>query len=217
MVATEAPEIASGHADEAVVGRLLALVGEDAAGLNQRRLARDLGIALGAVNGHLRRCVASGFIEMTPLGGRRYAYALTAKGVAERNRLAAFVFTQGIELFRRARDSFDRVYAALAARGVERVMLCGIDELTEIAILASLGSAVRAGGIWRHAGRPTGLRGVPGVTLDEVVARGWAVVSVAHNAAYCFHALRRVLPAERVVVPDIVDVRSPSGYALGAG
>lgn len=202
--------------DAALVGRLLALVGDGVAG-NQRALAAALGIALGATNARLKRCVADGLVAMTPIDGRRYAYALTPKGAAEKARLGQLYFGDALALFRRARGSFDRLFAELCAGGARTVVLCGSDELTEIAILSLLDSPLSAIGVWRHAGRPRALCGLPGVTLEALAEADVAVVAVAHNAAYVTHALRRRLPSERIAIPDILDVRSPSGFALKTG
>jgi DNA-binding PadR family transcriptional regulator len=193
--------------DEEILRELLSRIDDSGGDVSQRMLAGELGIALGLVNAYLQRSVADGLVAATKGSGRRYRYALTAKGVAEKIRLGGRHFKKSFDLFRHVRDSFDRLYAELAERGVRTVALCGIDELTEIALLCALDSAVTPSGIWRHAGRPVDLRGVPGVILSEAIRTDMVVVSVERNVQYVYHALRRRLPPERIAVPDIIDLR----------
>lgn len=192
--------------DEEILRELLSRI-DERDDLSQRVLARDLGIALGLVNAHLRRGIAAGLVAVTKGPGRRFRYALTAKGVAEKIRLGGRHFKRSFDLFRHVRDSFDRLYADLAEKGVQSVVLCGIDELTEIALLCALDSGITPSGIWRHAGRPVQLRGVPGVVLSEAARADAVVLSVERNVQYIYHALRRRIPPERIAVPDIIDLR----------
>ena len=54
---------------------------------SQRKLASDLGIALGLVNAYLKRCVKKGLVKIGQAPPRRYAYYLTPHGFAEKSRL----------------------------------------------------------------------------------------------------------------------------------
>ena len=56
-------------------------------GQSQRRLASELGIALGLVNAYLKRCVKKGLVKVGQAPARRYAYYLTPQGFAEKSRL----------------------------------------------------------------------------------------------------------------------------------
>ncbi|MFQ5783944.1 MAG: hypothetical protein ACE5H8_03870 [Alphaproteobacteria bacterium] len=196
--------------DAAMLHELLERVGNGTP-LGQRALAGELGVALGLANAYLKRCLDDGLIAHVGKDGRRFRYRLTDKGDAERRRLAGRRLRESAALFGIARDSFDRLYARLVGRGVERVVLCGVDELTEIAVLCSLGSGIRPIGVWRHAGRPTGVRGVPGVLLGNVVDADAVVISVAHSVESVFSALRHRLAAERIAVPDVLDFTPPDG------
>ena len=67
---------------------LLDAVQRDSA-VSQRRLSRDLGIALGLTNAYLKRCVRKGLIKMAATPANRYAYYVTPKGFTEKSRLTA--------------------------------------------------------------------------------------------------------------------------------
>jgi len=185
---------------------------------SQRTLARALGVAVGLVNAHLKRCAADGLIEISGTRGRRHSYVLTEAGRGALRRLAALDLpaagagTEGApgfspgapDWFATACASFDRLYAELAQAGKRRVVLAGIDALTEVAVLCSLGAGVRLLGVWRHAGRPVALRGVASILLDNLGNADAVVVATGTKPAQVYAALRRRLPAERIAVPDML-------------
>jgi DNA-binding MarR family transcriptional regulator len=48
---------------------------------SQRRLASELGVALGLANAYLKRCVKKGLVKVRQAPARRYAYYLTPRGL----------------------------------------------------------------------------------------------------------------------------------------
>jgi DNA-binding MarR family transcriptional regulator len=120
---------------EIVLG-LLASIERDS-GVTQRRLAGELGIALGMANAYLRRCVRKGLVKMSQVPLNRYAYYLTPQGFAEKSRLTAEYLTISFNFFRRARTDCAELLAACAAAGWRRAALYGASELAEIAILSA--------------------------------------------------------------------------------
>src|SRR5258706_13035989 len=53
---------------------------------SQRRLASELGVALGLVNAYLKRCINKGLVKGSEAPARRYAYYLTPPGLTEKSR-----------------------------------------------------------------------------------------------------------------------------------
>lgn len=127
--------IAENGNPEIVLG-LLASIERDS-GVTQRRLAGELGIALGIANAYLRRCVRKGLVKMSEVPLNRYAYFLTPQGFAEKSRLTAEYLSVSFNFFRRARADCGELLAACAAAGWRRVALCGAGELAEIAVLSA--------------------------------------------------------------------------------
>src|ERR1700710_1681599 len=70
---------------------------------SQRRLASELGIALGLVNAYLKRCVTKGLVKGGEAPARRYVYYLTPGGFAEKSRLTVEYLSYSFSLFRRAK------------------------------------------------------------------------------------------------------------------
>src|ERR1700683_182480 len=89
--------------DERILLDLLNSVERDG-GQSQRRLASELGIALGLVNAYLKRCVKKGLIKVTHAPARRYMYYLTPQGFAEKSRLTAEYLSSSFSFFRRAQS-----------------------------------------------------------------------------------------------------------------
>src|ERR1700732_1703794 len=90
---------------------------------SQRRLAAELGIALGLVNAYLKRCIKKGLIKVSEAPARRYAYYLTPKGFAEKSRLTVEYLSDSFNLFRLARADCSAEFQAIRTAGWNRVVL----------------------------------------------------------------------------------------------
>src|SRR6201997_561473 len=121
--------------DDRIVLDLLNSVDDGAQ--SQRRIAADLGIALGLVNAYLKRCVKKGLVKVSEAPARRYAYYLTPQGFAEKSRLTVQYLSDSFSFFRKAKDDCTRLFREAAARGFERLVLAGKSDLAEIAILCA--------------------------------------------------------------------------------
>ena len=86
-------------------------------GMNQRRLAMELGIALGLTNTYIKRCVKKGLIKISEVPARRYRYYLTPKGFAEKTRLTAEFLTSSFRFFRKARNQYGALYQSCVTAG----------------------------------------------------------------------------------------------------
>ena len=189
--------------EDAIIRDLLERI-DDSAELNQRDLARELGIALGMTNAYVKRCVKKGWVKVSQVPARRYRYYLTPKGFREKARLTAQYFTDSLKFFRRARQSFDALYEELEGAGVRRVLLLGADELTEIAVLCALNYDVEVVGVLRGDGRDADVGGVKAVDgITPPAADHWIVCStLAADRLYRIACERH--GAERVAYPDVV-------------
>lgn len=105
---------------------------------SQRKLASDLGIALGLVNAYLKRCVKKGLLKIGQVPPRRYAYYLTPNGFAEKSRLTVEYLSSSFSFFRRAREDCSSVLKIARSRGWNRVVLVGVSDLAEIATICAL-------------------------------------------------------------------------------
>lgn len=142
---------------------------------SQRKLAADLGIALGLVNAYLKRCASKGLLKVSEVPARRYAYYLTPKGFAEKSRLTVQYLSSSFSFFREAKADCARLFDAAKARGLQRLVLAGKSDLAEIAILYALESNIRIVAIVDSAVASTRFLGI------DVVA-SYAAVSAPFDA-----------------------------------
>jgi DNA-binding MarR family transcriptional regulator len=106
--------------------------------ISQRRLAAELGVALGLTNAYVKRCIRKGHLKVSQAPARRYRYYLTPSGFAEKARLTAEYLSDSLSFFRKARRDFRAVMAEATRRGWTRVALVGLSDLSEIAVLCAL-------------------------------------------------------------------------------
>jgi DNA-binding MarR family transcriptional regulator len=126
--------------DDRIVLSLLNSVDDGAQ--SQRRIAEELGIALGLVNAYLKRCVKKGLVKVSEAPARRYAYYLTPKGFAEKSRLTVEYLSASFSFFRQAKADCTQAFALAKERNLRNLVLAGKSDLAEIAILSAVDSGV---------------------------------------------------------------------------
>ena len=196
------------HENERIVLGLLSSVESDGA-RSQRRIAAELGIALGLVNAYLKRCVKKGLVKIGQAPARRYAYYLTPYGFAEKSRLTVEYLSNSFAFFRRAREDCSAVLKTAYARGWNRVALIGVSDLAEIATICALEQGITIVAVvdakattGRFVGTPVvgSIVAVPG-GLDAVVITDLGFTRDTFKAALA------ALEAERVFVPALLGLR----------
>jgi DNA-binding MarR family transcriptional regulator len=158
--------------DAGIVLGLLTSVERDHS-VTQRKLAGELGIALGLVNAYLRRCARKGLIKINQVPLNRYAYYLTPQGFAEKSRLTVEYLSVSLDFFRRARAGCAALLAECGGRGWRKVALYGAGDLAEIAVLSSGESEIEVVCIIDAAKAGRRCAGLP-VVADLAAARGLA-------------------------------------------
>src|SRR3954447_7517844 len=144
----------------------------------QRRLAAELGIALGLVNAYLKRCVRKGLVKIGEAPARQYAYYLTPQGFAEKSRLTIDYLSYSFSFFRRAKADCGAVFATAKDRGFARIVLAGRSDLAEIAVLCAAESGVEIAAIVDPRADATHFLGLPLVKDYAAVASPFDVVIV---------------------------------------
>jgi len=176
---------------------------------SQRRLAAELGVALGLVNAYLKRCVRKGLVKVRQAPARRYAYYLTPGGFTEKSRLTIEYMSYSFTWFRRAKTDCTAAFAVARERGFVRLALLGASDLAEIAAICALDSELSIVAVVdakceaaRFAGAPV-QRDLDAVTgaIDAVL-----VTDMRGAEAVRRHAIDR-FGAERVLVPALLIVQ----------
>lgn len=101
----------------------------------QRELSKRIGVALGLTNLMLRRLAKKGYIKISGTKRSRIRYLITPKGIFEKSRLTYEYVQYSLQLYSRVRHFLYEQLAFVAQLGERRVLLCGTDELAEIAYL----------------------------------------------------------------------------------
>lgn len=183
--------------------------------VTQRRVANELGIALGLTNAYLKRCVHKGLVKVTQVPANRYAYYLTPRGFMEKSRLTAQYLSSSFVFFRGAREQCTEVLRACEARGWDRVVLAGASELAEIALLCATETRVKIVCIVDPEYRRATFLGLPvASSLKEAGSFDAVIVSDFRNPQSAYDLLAAAMPAERIMTPPLLNVsRKPPAFA----
>jgi DNA-binding MarR family transcriptional regulator len=175
-------------------------------GQSQRRLASELGIALGLVNAYLRRCVKKGLVKVNAVPTRRYIYYLTPQGFAEKSRLTVEYLSVSFGFFRRAKAECGAVFSTAAERGFSRVALAGISDLAEIAMICSLDTGVKVTAVVDGRSTLSHFAGVPVATdFAAIVGHCDAIlITDLQRAAELTAQAQALFGAEGVLTPKLV-------------
>jgi DNA-binding MarR family transcriptional regulator len=192
---------------ERVLLGLLESVERDGA-KSQRRLASELGIALGLVNAYIKRCVKKGLLKASSAPAGRYAYYLTPSGFSEKSRLTVEYLSWSFSFFRQAKADCTALVDAARARGFNRVVLAGRSDLAEIAAICALESNVKIIAVIDAGAAPQFLGFTVVASLDDVAEPFDAVIvtDLSNAQETATQAIARV-GANRVLIPNLLRVR----------
>ena len=173
---------------------------------SQRKLASDLGIALGLVNAYLKRCVKKGLLKIGEVPPRRYAYYLTPHGFAEKSRLTVEYLSNSFSFFRRAREDCSSVLKAAHARGWNRIALIGVSDLAEVATICALEQGITIVAVVDAEATRDRFVGIPVVRSLDAVPGGFDALVITDLASTreTMKAALTAFEAERVFVPVLL-------------
>jgi DNA-binding MarR family transcriptional regulator len=203
--------------DAQIVLGLLESVERDGA-QTQRRLATELGIALGLVNAYLKRCIKKGFVKVANVPSQRYAYFLTPQGFAEKSRLTVEYISYSFSFFRQAKSDCATLFEAASQLGLTRLALAGVSDLAEIAAICAVESSVKIVAVVdAQCDRSSfvGIRVVP--SFEDIAAEVDAVVVTdLKKTAETTAAALASFDAERVLVPALLRPRKAKREAVAS-
>jgi DNA-binding MarR family transcriptional regulator len=179
----------------------------------QRRLASELGIALGLVNAYLKRCIKKGLVKVSEAPPRRYAYYLTPQGFAEKSRLTLDYMSYSFALFRRARSDYAKVLSSARGRGCVRVLLAGVSDLAEIATICAIDDGTQIVGIVDPGSAQKRFVGVPVFASYAAIAGGFdaVVITDLQKPGETYAEAIREIGHERVFTPPFLGLVAPNG------
>ena len=182
---------------------------EDKSDLTQRHLADQMGVALGLANSYLKRCVRKGLIKIHQAPANRYFYYLTPKGFAEKSRLTASYLSSSFDFYRQAGNSLSRIYKECAKKNQNKVLLCGISELAEIASLRAHEHCIQIVGTFDPHSTLKQFLGLPvWRKLDDVDDYHICLLTSLNGTEKMYEVLMKNLDANRILVPSILGLNT---------
>lgn len=179
--------------------------------ISQRRLAKQMGVALGLANSYLKRCIHKGYVKISQVPANRYLYYLTPTGFAEKSRLTSRYLSRSFSFYREASDSCASVFEQCRVKGWSQVVLCGASDLAEIASLRAIEMEIDVIGVYdaraiceRVVKKPVY------AALDQIPAcHAFVITDLAHpvdtRGKFVAH-----YGADRVLVPGILRMNRAS-------
>ena len=128
---------------------------------SQRRLAAELGVALGLVNAYLNRCIQKGLVKVAEAPAHRYTYYLTPKGFIEKSRLSIDYLTYSFGFFREAKLDCLKLFDLARERGLVKFAIEGVSDLAEIVIICARDTDIQIVAIVDPTTNRRRLAGVP--------------------------------------------------------
>jgi DNA-binding MarR family transcriptional regulator len=194
--------------NERIVLGLLSSVESDGA-RSQRRIAAELGIALGLVNAYLKRCVKKGLVKVGDAPARRYAYYLTPQGFAEKSRLTVQYLSDSFSFFRKAKGDCTLVFEEAATQGFKRLVLAGKSDLAEIATLCAVEVGATVVAVVDPESEGSRFVGVEVVGSYSDVKGGFDAIIVTNvaRAQASYQLAVGAVGRDRVLVPALLGLR----------
>ena len=192
------------HKEEQMTLEVLYVVGRKS-DISQRHLAQELGVALGLANSYLKRCVRKGLIKISDAPANRYLYYLTPQGFAEKSRLTAIYLKNSFSFYREAGDSCLQAYAQCKENGWNKIILCGVSDLAEIAILRSYDAEIDIVGIYDpHTEHQRFINNHIYHDLDNLPEHDGFFITDLNAAKVSYKYLVSKVGARQIIVPDVL-------------
>jgi len=175
--------------------------------ITQRHLADKLDVALGLANSYLKRCVRKGLVKVQQAPANRYLYYLTPQGFSEKSRLTAQYLSSSFNFYRNASSSINQIYQQCVANNSNRILLCGISELAEIAAIRSHDYPLVITGVFDPTITSNKFLGLPvWNNFDEVEEYDASLLTSLENAQNLYSLLEKEIDTELIHVPSILGI-----------
>lgn len=115
---------------------------------SQRSISKELDIALGLANSLIKKFVNKGFLKLSEAPMKRYFYYVTPKGLIEKVKLTKDFLKSSLEFYNMARNQYEKIFIKIKKLSPEKIILLGISEFTEIAILSAKLNNITIDGIF---------------------------------------------------------------------
>ncbi|CAO5679857.1 MAG: hypothetical protein HEEMFOPI_01352 [Holosporales bacterium] len=105
--------------------------------LSQRELAMHSGVALGVMNAYLKHCVKKGWIRISKVPAKRFAYFLTPEGFALKSKMIGNYLKKSFSFYKQAKLSCECLLETFSKLDKKQIFLVGNSELSDIFLMVS--------------------------------------------------------------------------------
>lgn len=175
--------------------------------VTQRHLADKLDVALGLANSYLKRCVRKGLIKVQQAPANRYLYYLTPKGFTEKSRLTTEYLSSSFNFYRDASKSINEIYQQCASTNANRILLCGISELAEIAAIRSHDYTLEIVGVFDLTSTNKKFLNLPvWNNIKDIYEYDASLLTSLEQAQDLYSFLEKEIDSELIHIPSILGV-----------
>jgi hypothetical protein len=191
-----------------VLGLLQSVERDDAQ--THRRLATELGIALGLVNAYFKRCTNKGLVKVHRTPARRYAYFITPRGLAEKSRLTVKYLSYSFSFFREAREDCARLLKDARRQGFRRMALAGRSDLAEIVVICAMESGVEIVAVIDERTKQKSFINIPVVANYDCIPNGADAIMVTelNKPRSAYDAAVALFGRDRVLTPSLLNLHN---------
>ena len=105
--------------------------------ITQRSISKELNIALGLSNALIKKFVSKGFLKLSQAPMKRFFYYITPRGLVEKAKLTTDFLKSSLDFYNKIRNQYEKEFIKIKTQKPSKIILVGISEFTEIAILAA--------------------------------------------------------------------------------
>jgi len=147
--------------------------------MSQRRLAHQLGIALGVTNVLVRSLARKGYIRIVQVKWKRWIYILTPAGITRKIQLTLTYVEGFLDHYRRVRELLREDLGALALSADSRIAIYGATELAELMFLVLRDLGITNIEIIDRPLHSDRFLGMPIKSLDSIAPKDYVKILVA--------------------------------------
>lgn len=133
---------------------------EETENLSQRIISKELNVALGLANSLIKKFIKKGFLKLKEAPMKRYMYYLTPKGLVEKTKLTREFLETSLFFFKKSKEEYENEFKKIKNKN-KIVVLCGISDFTDIAILAAKIQDVKIDYIYQKKKKVRNYCGIP--------------------------------------------------------
>ena len=193
--------------DATTLGILNAI--DDKNDITQRHLAARLNVALGLTNSYLKRCVHKGLVKVHQAPANRYLYYLTPKGFTEKSRLTSAYLSSSFNFYRGASTSINQIYQKCEENNLNNLLLCGISEIAEIALIRSHDHNLKITGVFDPESKKESFLGLPVIkNIEKISSYDAYIITALEDAQNLYSLIVDKIDSNLVFTPSILGINS---------